>query len=306
MQLILLCKSRGQLAQLRLGSKRVWLAIASTTFALLAGAFYGGLKAANVIDVGQPAEQITDWRRDLEAQQAALSETRQALQRNIDALALRLGQMNAHVVRLDALGSRLTEMAGLSDGEFDFSSPPSLGGPEEPIAESDTLELDDIMASLDSLGDQLTDRDRQLGVLEDLLLNRKLRNEVHPEGRPVTAGYISSRFGKRTDPFTGRQAVHKGIDFAGRAGSDVIAVASGIVIWSGKRSGFGQLIEIDHGNGLVTRYAHNADNLVSVGDMVKRGEVIARMGKTGRATGPNLHFEVLRDGRQVDPLAYIH
>ncbi|HEU4617190.1 MAG TPA: M23 family metallopeptidase [Gammaproteobacteria bacterium] len=306
MQLILLCKNRGQIGQLPLGSKRLWLALASTTFALLAGGFYGGLNAANVIEVGNPADQITDWRADLESQRSALNETRKVLQRNIDALALRLGQMNAHVVRLDALGARLTEMAGLTDGEFDFSSPPSLGGPEEPILESDSLELDGIMASLESLSSQLTDRERQLDVLEDLLLNRKLRDEVHPEGRPVTAGYISSRFGKRTDPFTGRQAVHKGLDFAGAAGSDVIAVASGIVIWSGKRSGFGQLIEVDHGNGLVTRYAHNADNLVSVGDMVKRGQVIARMGKTGRATGPNLHFEVLRDGRQVDPLPYIH
>jgi murein DD-endopeptidase MepM/ murein hydrolase activator NlpD len=305
MQLILLCKDRGHLGQLRLGSKRMWLALASTTFALVAGGFYGGLKAASVIEVRDPALQIPEWRHDLETQRAALDQARRALQRNIDALALRLGQMNAHVVRLDALGARLTDMAGLNDGEFDFTSPPSLGGPEEPAAESDSLELDGIMGSLDALGDQLADRERQLDVLEDLLLTRKLRDEVHPEGRPVTAGYISSRFGKRTDPFTGRQAVHKGIDFAGPAGSDVIAVASGLVIWSGKRSGFGQLVEVDHGNGLVTRYAHNTDNLVSVGDMVKRGQVIARMGKTGRATGPNLHFEVLRNGHPVDPLPYI-
>jgi murein DD-endopeptidase MepM/ murein hydrolase activator NlpD len=305
MQLILLCNNRGQLGQLRLTSKRVWVGLVSMSFALAAGAFYGGVKAANVIETGDPLEQVAEWRRDLEAQQAVLDRTRRTLQQNIDALALRLGQMNAHVVRLDALGSRLTQMADLNDGEFDFSSAPSLGGPEEPLAQNDSFELGSIMASLDTLGGQLADRERQLAVLEDLLLNRKLRDEVHPEGRPVTAGYISSRFGKRTDPFTGRQAIHKGLDFAGRAGSDVIAVASGIVVWSGKRSGFGQLIEVDHGNGLVTRYAHNADNLVSVGDTVKRGQVIARMGQTGRATGPNLHFEVLQNGRQVDPLKYI-
>jgi murein DD-endopeptidase MepM/ murein hydrolase activator NlpD len=274
-------------------------------FALVGGAFYGGLLAANAVGALEPARQIAAWRRDLQDQQAQLAQTRRTLQQNVDALALRLGQMNAHVVRLDALGSRLTDMAGLTDGEFDFSSPPSLGGPEELLEPNESSRLGDILASLDSLGFELNDRERQLGVLEDLLLNRKLRDEVHPEGRPVTAGYISSRFGKRTDPFTGRQAVHKGIDFAGPAGSDVIAVASGLVVWSGKRSGFGQLIEVDHGNGLVTRYAHNADNLVSVGDMVKRGQVIARMGKTGRATGPNLHFEVLRNGHPVDPLPYI-
>ena len=121
----------------------------------------------------------------------------------------------------------------------------------------------------------------------------------------MTAGYVSSRFGHRTDPFTGRRAFHKGVDFAGRAGADVVAVASGVVIWSGPRYGYGELVEINHGNGYVTRYAHNADNLVVIGETVKRGQVVARMGDTGRATGPNLHFEVLHNGKAVDPLTYI-
>jgi len=133
-----------------------------------------------------------------------------------------------------------------------------------------------------------------------------LRDEVHPEGRPVHSGYISSMFGNRTDPFTGRAAFHKGVDFAGREGSEVVAVASGVVIWSGDRYGYGQMVEINHGNGYVTRYAHNSDNLVAVGDTVKRGEVIAVMGSTGRATGPNLHFEVLHNGRVVNPLSYVN
>ena len=120
------------------------------------------------------------------------------------------------------------------------------------------------------------------------------------------SGYVSSSFGNRTDPFTGRAAFHKGIDFAGRAGTEVMAVASGVVIWSGDRYGYGEMVEINHGNGYVTRYAHNSENLVVVGDTVKRGEVIASMGNTGRATGPNLHFEVLRNGRVVDPLTYIN
>jgi murein DD-endopeptidase MepM/ murein hydrolase activator NlpD len=136
-------------------------------------------------------------------------------------------------------------------------------------------------------------------------LNRKLRDEVRPEGRPVTAGYVSSHFGSRTDPFTGRRAFHKGVDFAGREGAEVVAVASGVVIWSGERYGYGQLVEVNHGNGYVTRYAHNVDNLVAVGDTVRRGQVIARMGGTGRATGPNLHFEVLLNDKPVDPLTYV-
>jgi murein DD-endopeptidase MepM/ murein hydrolase activator NlpD len=213
--------------------------------------------------------------------------------------------MNAHVVRLDALGSRLTQMADLEDGEFDFSSPPSLGGPEEPVADAHAMQVGNVVTALDALDVQLANRDAQLSVLEDFLLNRKLRDEIHPEGRPVTAGYVSSRFGHRTDPFTGRRAFHKGVDFAGRSGADVVAVASGVVIWSGPRYGYGELVEINHGNGYVTRYAHNADNLVMIGETVKRGQVVARMGDTGRATGPNLHFEVLHNGKAVDPLTYV-
>jgi murein DD-endopeptidase MepM/ murein hydrolase activator NlpD len=213
--------------------------------------------------------------------------------------------MNAHVVRLDALGTRLTQMAGLKDGEFDFTSAPSLGGPEEPLADTESLQINGVVGALDVLDEQLADRSRQLTVLEDLLINRKLRDEVRPGGRPVTQGYVSSQFGTRTDPFTGRRAFHKGVDFAGREGAEVVAVASGVVIWSGERYGYGQLVEINHGNGYVTRYAHNVDNLVAVGDTVRRGQVIARMGDTGRATGPNLHFEVLLNDKPVDPLTYV-
>jgi murein DD-endopeptidase MepM/ murein hydrolase activator NlpD len=305
MQLIFLCKGRGHVGQLRLTSKRVWLAAASMALALGAGAFYGGMRTASLFGILEPEEQVAAWRADLEAQQALLDQTRRSLQQSIDALSLRLGQMNAHVVRLDALGSRLTQMAGLNDGEFDFTSPPALGGPEELLGDSEQLSLGGVIMSLDVMAEQLADRGRQLNVLEDFLLNRKLADEIHPEGRPVTSGYISSAFGHRNDPFTGRRAFHKGIDFAGREGSDVIAVASGVVAWSGTRQGYGELVEVNHGNGYVTRYAHNADNLVAVGDTVKRGQIIARMGGTGRATGPNLHFEVLHNGRAVDPLTYI-
>jgi murein DD-endopeptidase MepM/ murein hydrolase activator NlpD len=267
--------------------------------------FYGGFKAAAVFGISNPQTQVDGWRAELAQQQSLVDTTRRALQQNLDALALRLGQMNAHVVRLDALGVRLTQMAGLKDGEFDFTSPPSLGGPEEPLADTDSTKISGVIGALDVLDEQLADRKRQLTVLEDLLLNSKLRGEVRPEGRPVTQGYISSRFGSRTDPFTGRRAFHKGVDFAGRAGAEVVAVASGVVIWSGPRYGYGELVEINHGNGYVTRYAHNADNLVAVGDTVRRGQVIARMGHSGRATGPNLHFEVLLNDKPVDPLTYI-
>jgi murein DD-endopeptidase MepM/ murein hydrolase activator NlpD len=306
MHLVFLCKDRGHIGQLSLSSARVRFTVAALALAVCGATFFAGFKAAEVYGIQDPDARIEEWQSELATQKAVVDSTRRALQQNVDALALRLGQMNAHVVRLDALGERLTQMAGLKDGEFDFTSPPSLGGPEELISGASSSEIGMVETALDALDVQLTDRSRQLGVLEDLLLNRKLRDEVHPEGRPVTAGYISSRFGSRSDPFTGRRAYHKGIDFAGREGADVVAVASGVVTWSGDRYGYGQMVEVNHGNGYVTRYAHNADNLVAVGDTVKRGDVIARIGETGRATGPNLHFEVLLNGRAVDPLTYIN
>lgn len=306
MQLILLSEDKGQVGHLRLTSARLWAGMACLALVGSAAVFYAGFRAAERFGIAQPSAQMQAWRRDLAEQEALLDATRGAAQQNLDALALRLGQMNAHVVRLDALGQRLTQMADLDDGEFDFTRPPSLGGPEEPVAVADRMQVARMVTTLETLSAQLQDRQQQLNVLEDFLLNRKLREEVHPEGRPVTAGYISSGFGNRTDPFTGRAVFHRGVDFAGRVGAEVMAVASGVVIWSGDRQGYGQMVEINHGNGYVTRYAHNAENLVTVGDTVKRGQRIAVMGVTGRATGPNLHFEVLRNGRAVDPLTYIN
>jgi len=304
MQLVILSKDRGLLGQWSAG--RIWVGLAVSAVAICSLTFYTGFRAAEIFGVHNPSAQVAEWQADLEQQRNVLAATRNTLQQNVDALALRLGQMNAHVVRLDALGSRLTQMAGLSDGEFDFSTAPSLGGPEELVLGGKDDQLGDLIQALDLLDFQLNDRTRQLGVLEDLLLNRKLADEVHPEGRPVSTGYISSSFGQRSDPFTGRLAFHKGVDFAGRQGNEIVAVASGVVTWAGDRYGYGQMVEVNHGSGYVTRYAHNAENLVMVGDTVKRGDVIARMGDTGRATGPNLHFEVLLDGKAVDPLTVIN
>jgi len=304
MQLVILSQDKGHLSQWTAG--RVWCGLGIVVLVICASTFYAGFRAAEVFGDRNPEAQVAEWEAGLEQQQRQLSSTRVVLQQNLDALALRLGQMNAHVVRLDALGSRLTQMANLSDGEFDFSTTPPLGGPEELVIGADGDQLSAFVQTLDRLDRQLTDRSRQLGVLEDLLLNRKLADEVHPEGRPVNSGYVSSAFGERNDPFTGRLAIHEGVDFVGRQGNDIVAVASGVVTWAGDRYTYGQMVEVNHGNGYATRYAHNSENLVSVGDTVKRGDVIAKMGSTGRATGPNLHFEVLLDGRPIDPLTVIN
>jgi len=238
----------------------------------------------------------------LAEQKKQLAELKQQLQLRVDAMAMRLGEVNAHVIRLDALGKRLTEMADIDSREFNFDRDPPSGGPE---GEGTSAQIPDLSAMLGQLEQRVDLRESQLSALENLILARELRQEIHPEGRPVANGFISSYFGERSDPFDGREAFHKGVDFAGSSGSAVTAVGAGVVIWAGERSGYGKLVEINHGDGFVTRYAHNERTLVTVGQTVKRGEPVAHMGSTGRSTGPHVHFEVLRNGRQVDPLSYV-
>ena len=155
------------------------------------------------------------------------------------------------------------------------------------------------------LNEQLSSREQQLTLLEDIIMVRQLATETKPVGRPIGKGWISSYFGDRPDPFTGKIVMHKGIDFAAKDGSDIFAVADGVVTWSGKRYGYGNLVEINHGNGYVTRYGHNAETLVTVGDSVRRGQAISLMGSTGRSTGPHVHFEVLKNDRQIDPIRFV-
>ncbi len=241
------------------------------------------------------------------AQRLKIEEVTRNAKENMDALALRLGKLQAHVIRLDALGQRLTQMANLDKGEFNFEQPPAQGGPlsktDDPSIAS--MELPDFLESLEELAVQIEDRSQQLGVLEEMIMTRNLQAEVVPAGRPITRGWLSSYYGMRTDPFSGRRAHHSGIDFAGKEGSDVVSVAAGVVTYSGPRSGYGNLVEVNHGKGYVTRYGHNKENLVKVGDTIKKGQVIAKMGSTGRSTGPHVHFEVIVNGRAVNPKKYI-
>jgi murein DD-endopeptidase MepM/ murein hydrolase activator NlpD len=194
-------------------------------------------------------------------------------------------------------------MANLNDGEFDFGNPPALGGAEG--ADGQPAQIPNLTAMVDDLQDQLSSREQQLSVLENLILTRELNKQVYPEGRPVEEGFISSFFGRRADPFTGFAAVHKGLDFAAPEGTKVSSVAAGLVTFAGERPGFGQMVEITHGNGLSTRYCHNERLLVKKGDMVRKGQEVSLVGSTGHSTGPHLHFEVLKDGAQVDPLRFL-
>ena len=226
------------------------------------------------------------------------------LDEQLEDLTARVGQVNAQIVRLNALGKRLTEMAHLDKGEFNFDAPPAQGGPEE--AADEPAEMADGLADvLERLENQLIDRERQLVILETFISARQLTKLAVPDGSPVPGAWMSSTFGLRSDPFTGRTAFHSGIDFAAPAGAQARAVAPGVVTWAGLRSGYGQLVEINHGNGYVTRYAHNSMVLVKVGDKVGKGQAISRVGSTGRSTGPHLHFEVLKNGRAIDPQKFV-
>jgi Peptidase family M23 len=278
--------------------------IAALTLGVLGTAFALGMqlgqRSSRTLGIGESDR----WARILGEQKAQIADLKAQVQERVDAMAMRIGQMDAHVIRLDALGKRLTTMAKIDQREFNFDVEPSTGGPEVE-GEGVSNSIPDIAEMLAQLEKRVELRDAQLSALENVILARKLSEEIKPEGRPVRKGFISSYFGERQDPFTGHQAFHKGVDFAGGAGSEVVAVAAGVVTWSGERTGYGSLVEVSHGNGFVTRYGHNQKNLVAVGQTVTRGQPIALMGSTGRSTGPHVHFEVMRNGRQVNPLTFV-
>lgn len=285
---------------------RSWLA-AAAIFGLFSVAVLGGLYIGKNQSGLFASDDIVALQADLETQRAELQEMQAAANEQIDALALRMGELNANVIRLNALGSRLTGIADLDKGEFDFHNAPAVGGPLEQLdyASDPAGQLPELLANVAAMETTLDGQEQQLFALEGLLMDQKLSDRVSPKGRPVRSGWLSSFFGKRTDPISGKAGWHKGVDFAGKYGNDVVAVGGGVVSWSGDRYGYGNLVEIKHGNGYVTRYAHNRENLVAVGDQVQQGETIALMGSTGRSTGPHVHFEVWHNGRAVDPAKYI-
>jgi murein DD-endopeptidase MepM/ murein hydrolase activator NlpD len=299
MNIILFTNRRGQVWNFEFRPARALGLAVAVLVSVVAGAFYTGLH------IGEDGIQYVDEMREVvRSQHVDIRELRRRAQADMNALTLRIGQLQGQMLRLNALGERLVSQGDLDDAEFDFATVPAVGGPED-VAEGVAVGFSDILTMLDNLDAEMSDREQKLSVLESLLMNRSLSERVMPAGRPIGEGWLSSRFGKRNDPFTGKQEFHKGLDFAGKKGSGVIAVGDGVVSWSGKRSGYGNLVEITHGNGYVTRYGHNERNLVRVGDTVRKGQQIARMGSTGRSTGPHVHFEVLRNGKAVNPAKYL-
>jgi murein DD-endopeptidase MepM/ murein hydrolase activator NlpD len=226
------------------------------------------------------------------------------LQNSLDAMAIRVGQMQAQVQRLDALGARLTKLAGMKPSEFQFSEPPAVGGPLVAFPEK-KLSENGLKQQMDRLSHVVNDRSDKLTALQTLLLQNQLSRRLLPSMPPVHTGYYSSNFGWRIDPFTGQNAMHEGVDFVANAGTPIYASAGGVVDYAGLDGSYGNMVEIDHGNNIVTRYAHASKVLVKVGQVVRRGQKIAEVGSTGRSTGNHLHFEVRYKGVAQNPVRFL-
>lgn len=273
-----------------------WLAV---PVLLAGGLFYYTLTRSVEIDNPYLRSLI------IEAQREQLEKNHASLQASLNAMAVRVGQMQAQTTRLDALGERLVKLSGINRQEFRFDQPPAQGGPEGSVPQR-SLTQRELQQQIDALAAKLDDRSDRLTVLEAMFMEKHLSKVTVPSAPPVRAGWHSSNFGWRLDPFTGKNAFHEGVDFMAEVGTQVHAAAGGVVIYSQfNTSGYGNLIEIDHGNGMVSRYAHLSKALVKEGDIVLRGQKIGLVGNTGRSTGPHLHFEIRIGGAPQNPARFL-
>tara|TARA_B110000208_G_scaffold191407_1_gene258156 strand:+ start:4431 stop:5300 length:870 start_codon:yes stop_codon:yes gene_type:complete len=282
-------------------NKLHWLS-ALLAFALLSGVVIHLLFSSNAIpDKSQYGLISPEFNEPIINQQSDVE---------VNALTIKVAELQSHVLRLNALGNRLADEANIPEKEYNFNSLPPSGGPG--LQHTDNAEiiqqksLAAMLVEVLELEGQLVNEEKQLKLLESLTLGHHIQNMRYLSGRPISKGWLSSYFGIRKDPFNGRPAMHKGVDFAGKEDADIIATASGVVSWSDKRYGYGNLIEINHGEGFKTRYGHNKTLLVKVGEVVNKGQVIAQMGSTGRSTGPHVHYEILRNNKQINPLKYVY
>ena len=240
----------------------------------------------------------------LSAQQEQNEKTQSYLRENLNALTSKLGQMQAQLLRLDTLGERLAKTAGFKPQEFMFDQPPGRGGAVSTLPAYD-LSLGDLNRQVDLLTKQMDDRTEKLGVLDSLLIVDSAKKKMLPSMLPVEGGWYSSNFGWRIDPFSSMRTFHEGMDFMAEIGTPARAAAGGVVIYSDFHLQYGNMIEIDHGNGLVTRYAHLSRTKVKAGDVVLSGGEIGQVGNTGRSTGPHLHFEVRQNGAPLNPVRFL-
>lgn len=236
--------------------------------------------------------------------QNKLQDYRQSVQQDLDSMSLQIGRLMAQSTRLNALSERLTLVNNIDPTEFNLSQTPGLGGAGLQLSgEKNTPQQ--LYKNLFELEDNFSQQQERLDILAQLLDEEHIDYQTTPHHRPLQSGWVSSHFGYRADPFTGKRAMHSGIDFSGKYRSEIQAAADGIVVWSGDKGGYGLMVEIDHGNGYITRYAHAKELKAKVGQRVRSGDSIAIMGKSGRATSEHLHFEVLKDGKKVNPWPFL-
>ena len=280
------------------GNPKVAASVASVMLAVVALAFGAGFAFRS--SDGVASAEINRLQQRLNAQQGELKAARDDAQRDINAVAARVGELQAQANRLNALGQRLTHDGKLSDGEFNFDRVPGMGGAET----AEDMPAGDLLKGLDELKSKFDRSGEQLSVLESMMYNQQLQLSAVPSSRP-SKGYITSGFGTRSDPFNGGRAHHLGIDFEANTGDPVLSAAGGVVSFAGVKTGYGNVVEVDHGNGYSTLYGHNSRLVVRVGDIVRAGQVVAKAGSTGRSTGPHVHFEVHINGRPVNPLPFL-
>ena len=300
MQIILLHPRMTQAKSLTLKPRHVALFAVAFAFCVLA--------VAGMLYYLTVATGLTDrlpFVRTVQATGATPQAPDPQVKKSLAQMATRVGELQAQLVRLDALGERVQGLAGVRPEEFNFREKPGRGGAEPSSHPSRELGVQEFQQMLDGLARDVEHRADYFNVVESALMRERVQAKLLPTSQPVAVGYNASSFGWRFDPFNGRSTFHEGIDFAAPTGTSIAAAAGGVVVTSEYHHQFGNMLEVDHGNGIVTRYAHASRLLVRVGDIVRRGQHVADVGSTGRSTGAHLHFEVLVMGVQQDPSKFL-
>ena len=302
MQIILISDRLAKARSLTLSVRHVCASIAlalAVLVALTAALYWFSLRFAAEMKIPILQQAV------LAARKTETERAREFMQQNLNAMAVKLGEMQAQLTRLDALGERLSSLAGIRPQEFRFSETPGLGGAQPTSMTPQDLTLAEFGEKLSGLSRQMENRTDMLGLLEAQLFEQTVSKKLLPTMMPVSAPFNASGFGMRIDPISGQQALHEGIDFITDTGTPVVAAAGGVVQFAGSHPQYGSMIELDHGNELVTRYAHLSKMHVRAGDVLKRGRRIGESGNTGRSTGPHLHFEVRFRGAPQNPARFL-
>jgi len=288
----------------RLAKFVLLLFFVATASAGMAGKIGYQLGYHNAAIPAESESEIASLRKTVNRERESLQKVKLETDNNLDALAIKLGSLQAKLMRLEAIGERLVSAVDVDIDKEVFKENPAMGSASDG-EEGQTQTAVDLLAGIDRLSNQLATQDQQLTTLEKVLTERDVKKEVVPSGMPVK-GYISSGFGGRVHPISGKYKGHKGVDIPGKTGTKIKAVAGGVVIKSGRVSGYGNMVEVKHADGLTTLYGHNKKNIVKKGDIIEKGETVALLGSTGRSTGPHVHFEVRKHGNAVNPMRYIN